>query len=261
MTNKIYDWHCHSIHSYDVNDQNATLENLIKLSQENKINIGILDHFDYSVEESRILNEEYLETVISTKKNFDVKMGLEVGYEPENESYIFETLDQCKGIFDYYLISVHKVAGFDISSRKGLIKALKQYPFIQIKQKYYKIMKQLIFSSEQFSWNGICHFDVIYKYVNDLVVADKKFERDTQLYRLGKLAIDKKIAIEINLGGLRAPVKRTLPASSLLEKLSKIGSKFFIGSDSHSLKTFEETIPIIKEYNLNYQENLIDISK
>ena len=259
MTEKVYDWHCHSIYSYDVDDQNATIYNLAQVSLQEKINIGIVDHFDYSVENSRLFSEEHLESIISTKKKFDLKVGLEVGYEPENERYIFETLDQYTEIFDYYLVSVHQVAGYDTSLRKGLIKALKQYPFVQVKQKYYKVMKQLILSAEQFPWNGICHFDVIYKYVNDLVVADKSFERDTELYRLGKLAINQNLPIEINLGGLRTPVKRILPAPSLIDKLVKIGSKFFVGSDSHSLSSFEENIPLVKSYNSDYKVDIVNI--
>ena len=57
----------------------------------------------------------------------------------------------------------------------------------------------------------------------------------------------KYVKIEINLSGLRFPIKRTFPSKNVVQQLKSEGASFFVGSDSHSLDYFENQISKVIE--------------
>jgi histidinol phosphatase-like PHP family hydrolase len=98
-------------------------------------------------------------------------------------------------------------------------------------------------------FRNICHIDTIYRYINDNEFIPTKDcdVSDNRTIELGHLCIKNGIKIELNLSGLRFPIKRTFPSMKIVKNLIKEGANFFIGSDSHSLEYFENTIPKLKE--------------
>ena len=57
------------------------------------------------------------------------------------------------------------------------------------------------------------------------------------------------ILIEVNLRGLNHPWGRMHPDPQIIDELILAGAKFFVGSDSHSLKDFENTAPQLCQLN------------
>ena len=63
--------------------------------------------------------------------------------------------------------------------------------------------------------------------------------------------------MEYNLSGFKFPINRSFPSKRVASQLSEEGVRFFIGSDSHSIEQFRQTIPKLKKahefLNLNYK--------
>ncbi|MCK4379810.1 MAG: hypothetical protein KAW51_01650, partial [Candidatus Lokiarchaeota archaeon] len=97
------------------------------------------------------------------------------------------------------------------------------------------------------------HIDTIFRYINnnEFIPTDDCDVSDNRVIDLGRLCIKNKIKVELNLSGLRFPIKRTFPSMDVMKQLKKEGVGFFVGSDSHSLDYFEDKIPkVIEAYKL-----------
>ncbi|MFW9880830.1 MAG: hypothetical protein ACFFG0_47820, partial [Candidatus Thorarchaeota archaeon] len=93
----------------------------------------------------------------------------------------------------------------------------------------------------------------IFRYINsnEFIPKDDCDVSDNRVIDLGRLCIKNKMKIELNLSGLRFPIKRTFPSIDVMNTLKKEGIEFFIGSDSHSLDYFRDQIPkVIEAYKL-----------
>ena len=98
-------------------------------------------------------------------------------------------------------------------------------------------------------FKNVCHLDTIFRYINE---NDIKPEEDCdvsedRVLELGRLCIKNNISIEFNLSGNKFPIGRPFPSKSVLSQLIKEGGKFFVGSDSHKLKYFENQISKVKD--------------
>ena len=82
--------------------------------------------------------------------------------------------------------------------------------------------------------------------LSDIFLDDHDHKRVDQT-QIEKQLIKDKIRIEYNLSGVRFPIKRSFPSKEIAKQLKSEGAKFFVGSDSHSVEFFEETIPKVKQ--------------
>ena len=53
--------------------------------------------------------------------------------------------------------------------------------------------------------------------------------------------------LEVNLSGLKFPIKRPFPSKSVIMQLKEEGAKIFVGSDSHSINYFQTNITNVKK--------------
>ncbi|MFX0175290.1 MAG: hypothetical protein ACFE85_03555, partial [Candidatus Hodarchaeota archaeon] len=111
---------------------------------------------------------------------------------------------------------------------------------------YFDVSKKMIDSK---IFKNICHIDTIFRYINknDITPVDDCDISEERVLELGRMCIKNNIKIEYNLSGLRFPINRPFPSKNIASQLRKEGAKFFIGSDSHSVKFFEEIIPEVKK--------------
>ncbi|MCK4779902.1 MAG: hypothetical protein KAT57_06940, partial [Candidatus Lokiarchaeota archaeon] len=89
----------------------------------------------------------------------------------------------------------------------------------------------------------------IFRYINnnEFEPTEDSDVSDDRVIDLGRLCIKNKLKIEINLSGLRFPIKRTFPSKNVVKQLKSEGASFFVGSDSHSLDYFENQISKVIE--------------
>jgi HisJ family histidinol phosphate phosphatase len=116
----------------------------------------------------------------------------------------------------------------------------------QVIDDYFETYRMMIDSK---IFKNVCHIDTIFRYINenDLVPSDDCNISEERVLNLGRSCIKNKIRIEYNLSGIRFPINRPFPSKEVVKQLKSEHAKFFIGSDSHSLEFFEETIPKVKQ--------------
>jgi HisJ family histidinol phosphate phosphatase len=266
MKFKFTDFHLHTRPwSCDVVQDGPTFEDYIKVAEENQINICFLDHYELHYVENDKTNPfyngriaDYLEEIDKCKETYDfVLSGLEVEYYQDKEISLMEFMDDYGKELDFVGGSIHEwIIGYPITTKEGITKLLDKIPMKKIIDEYFEISKRMINSR---IFKNICHIDTIYRYINknEFVPSDECDISDNRTIELGHLCIKNGIKVELNLSGLRFPIKRSFPSMSVAKMLKMEGAKFFIGSDSHSLDYFEKQIPKLKEAHLLLNKNTI----
>lgn len=260
MKFKFTDYHLHTKGwSVDVAQDGPTFEDYIKVAEEHQINICFLDHYELHYVENDKTNPfynervtDYLEEIDIYKETYDfILSGLEVEYYENKEIQLMEFMDDYGNELDFIGGSIHEwIIGYPITTKKGLTKLLEKIPMKKIIDNYFELMKKMINSQ---IFKNICHIDTIFRYINnnEFIPTDDCDISDNRVLELGRLCIKNKINVELNLSGLRFPIKRTFPSLDVMKQLKKEGVEFFVGSDSHSLDYFEKKIPrLIETYKL-----------
>lgn len=260
MRFKFTDFHVHTRPwSVDVAQDGPTFEDYIKVAEEHQINVCFLDHYEFYYVENDKTNpfyngrvNDYLEEIDILKETYDfILSGLEIEYYENKEVKLMEFMDDYEKEFDFIGGSIHEwIIGYPITTRKGLTKLLEKIPMKQIIDNYFEVSIKMINSQ---IFKNICHIDTIYRYINnnDYIPIEDCDVSDNRTLDLGRLCIQNKIKVELNLSGLRFPVKRSFPSMDVMKQLKEEGVEYFVGSDSHSLDYFEEQIPkVIETYKL-----------
>jgi len=260
MPFKFTDFHVHTRPwSVDVAEEGPTFEDYIRVAEEQQINVCFLDHYELHYVENDKTNpfyngkiDDYLEEIDIYKETYDfILSGLEVEYYKDKEIKLMEFMDDYGGELDFIGGSIHEwIIGYPITTKHGLTKLLEKLPMRQIIDDYFELSTKMINSQ---IFKNICHIDTIFRYINNnefIPKNDCNISHD-RVIDLGRLCIKNKIKVELNLSGLRFPIKRTFPSMDVMKQLTKEGAGFFVGSDSHSLDYFKDKIPkLIDAYKL-----------
>ncbi len=256
MMSKFTDFHVHTRPwSADVREDGPTFEDYIKIAEKHQINVCFLDHYELYYVENDKTNpfyngrvNDYLEEIDILKETYDLILsGLEIEYYEDKEIQLMEFMDDFEKEFDFIGGSIHEwIIGYPITTREGLLKLLEKIPMKQIINKYFELSVKMINSQ---IFRHVCHIDTIFRYINnnDFIPTDDCDVSDNRVVDLGLLCIKNNIKVELNLSGLRFPIKRSFPSMNVMKTLKKEGVEYFVGSDSHSLDYFEEQIPKVIE--------------
>ncbi|MFX1410172.1 MAG: histidinol-phosphatase HisJ family protein [Promethearchaeota archaeon] len=259
MKFKYTDYHVHTFPwSVDIKENGPIFEDYIHLAEKSRINVCFLEHFElYYIEMDKTYPfyddkiNDYLEEIDTLKETYDFILGgLEVEYYSDRDIKLREFMDDYGRELDFIAGSIHEwVFNYPITTREKLLQFLERKPMQQIIDEYFEVYEKMI-NSEIFK--NVCHIDTIFRYINnnDIKPDDDCDISDERVLELGRLCIKNKINIEYNLSGLKFPIKHTFPSKEIVRQLKYEGGKFFVGSDSHSIKYFEKQIPKVKEaYN------------
>ena len=255
MKFKYTDYHVHTNWSSDISEDGPNFYDYIKIAEAEEINICFLEHYElYSIERDKsnpFYNDkinDYLEEFDDLKGNYKfILCGLELEYYRDREIELLEFLDDYEKEIDVIGGTLHEwIYGYPITSRIKLVQLLEKVQMRQVIDDYFEISRMMI---ESKIFKNICHIDTIYRYINehDIKPLDDCNISDERVLNLGRLCIKNKIRVEYNLSGLRFPIDRPFPSKEIAKKLKKERCKFFVGSDSHSIEYFEESIPKVKE--------------
>lgn len=251
----ITDYHIHTNWSSDIKENGPIFNDYVEIAEKNKINICFLEHYElYYIEHDKtnpFYNnklDDYLEEIDQLKENYNIILGgLEVEYYRDREIELMEFMDDYGKELDFIGGTVHEwIYKYPITSRTQLVQLLEKVEMKQVIDDYFEVYKMMIDSK---IFKNVCHLDTIYRYINenDLVPTDDCDISEERVLNLGRLCIKDKIRIEYNLSGVKFPIKRSFPSKEIAVKLKSEGAKFFVGSDSHSVEFFEETIPKVKQ--------------
>lgn len=256
MKFSLTDFHLHTRGwSSDVADDGPSFEDYILIAEEQQINICFLDHYELYYVENDKTNpfhnsgiDDYLEEIDIFKETYDfILSGLEVEYYEDKEIQLMEFMDDYEKELDFIGGSIHEwIIGYPITTKNGLSRLLEKIPMKQIIDDYFKVSTKMINSQ---IFKNICHIDTIFRYINnnEFEPTEDSDVSDDRVIDLGRLCIKNKLKIEINLSGLRFPIKRTFPSKNVVHQLKSEGASFFVGSDSHSLDYFENQISKVIE--------------
>ncbi|MGQ4872568.1 MAG: histidinol-phosphatase HisJ family protein [Promethearchaeia archaeon] len=255
MKFKYTDFHVHTRWSHDIANFGPTFDDYAIIAEKYKINICFLDHYklyyiendpNYPFYGNKI--EQYLEEIDKIKEIYDfVLSGLEVDYYEKKENELREFMDNYGNQFDFIAGTIHETEyGYPVTIRAKLLELLKKKDLKIIVDDYYNLMEKMIKSK---IFKNICHLDTIFRYINlnDIVPGPEIDISNDRIIELGLLCIENNIKIEYNLSGYKYPLNRTFPSKNVVKFLAKKGAKFFVGSDSHDLLYFKNSIKKVKE--------------
>ena len=249
------DFHVHTYWSHDIATNGPSFEEYTIIAEKGKINVCFLDHYEFFyIEHDKNYPfyggkiEQYLEEIDTLKESYDfVLSGLEVDYYKEYENKLREFMDNYSSQFDFIAGTIHETdLGLPVTTRDLLLKLLTKRKMKDIVDHFFDLTKEMINSK---IFQNVCHLDTIFRYINerDLKPTLDTDTSDDRVLELGKLCVKNNIGIEYNLSGLNFPIGRTFPSKSVIIHLKKNGAKIFIGSDSHSIKSFQMNIKRVKK--------------
>jgi len=234
------DYHLHTRYS----DGNADAEEYVKTAIEIGIQeIGISDHFvikpsgeqeKFSMKKDEV--PEYIMTLTRLKKMYkgkiSIKIGIEIDYFDENYEKVLDFLEIFP--FDYYIVGIHSLNGktIDVEEFGEEINSLEDFEVYNVYKQFFETTVRAIYTRK---FDILAHPDILKRYVRrpniDL----------TPLYQsVFKALKETHMTFEVNLSGLRHPVKEIYPDPSMLKFADKRNS-IIISSDSHDVPTFRNT--------------------
>ncbi len=243
-----YDLHLHTEFSPD---SSTPLETYAQRASQLAIHVGFLDHFELAfLNRKDYLNpnqfprllEEY-DRVHSQYPN--TSLGLEVDYYTDLAPQLAEFCDDYKNDFDYFIGVVHTINRLALTIVEEMEELVKTIGLREILERYFDEVDSAI-RSQLFS--GIAHIDGVMRFL-PLFLGSSKVTWKQRTKELGLLCQEQGVLIEVNLRGLNHPWGRMHPSPQLIDELIPSGAKFFVGSDSHSLKDFEKTAPQLCQLN------------
>jgi HisJ family histidinol phosphate phosphatase len=255
MKFKYTDYHIHTNWSSDISEDGPNFNDYIKIAEAEEINICFLEHYElYNIERDKtdpFYNDkidDYLEEFDELKGNYRfILSGLELEYYRDREIELLEFMDDYEKEIDFIGGTLHEwIYHYPITSRTKLLELLEKVQMKKVIDDYFEISRMMI---ESKIFKNVCHIDTIFRYINenDIVPLDDCNVSKDRVLNLGRLCIKNKIRIEYNLSGTRFPINRPFPSKEIAEQLKSERAKFFVGSDSHSIEFFQETISKIKQ--------------
>ena len=263
-----HDIHIHTKWSQD-NLDGPEMKDYVELAQKYNFQIGFSDHFEFQYYEKDwieannmpewVLNpstiDKYLEEIDQVRENgYDAIAGLEVDYLVEYEDELQNFIEDYYDQFDVFIGSVHELEPhrpFTIKSHfDWYMKTYKS--FKAMLDQYYEKSKRML---ELKIFDVIAHPNVMYRFIDpnnpENAETMKIYHEDKMIEELGQLCIDTGTLMEVNLSGIRGTWQQSFPSKEHVYDLYSKNLKFVVGSDSHKLQDFNDSILEIRKYN-NY---------
>jgi HisJ family histidinol phosphate phosphatase len=259
MKFKYTDYHVHTRWSMDIMETGPSFEDYLQIAEGSRINVCFLEHYELRYLENDKSNpfygeniNNYLEELDELKETYDfVLCGLEVDYYEERDIQIREFMDDYGKQLDFVAGTIHEwIFNYPITTRERLLSLLEKVPMNRVIDDYFNCLEKLINSR---IFKNVCHVDTIFRYINDNdIVPEKNCDvSEDRVLNACRPCLINGIRIEYNLSGQKFPIQRPFPSKSVALQLKEEGAQFFVGSDSHDLKYFEQTIPkVINAYEL-----------
>ena len=153
-----------------------------------------------------------------------VRFGIEADYYPGCEPYLRRFLDSAP--FDLVLGSVHYIGdwGFDNPAN---MERWRTADLRSVWSDYFALIRRLVKTG---LFDAISHFDLPKKFGHRL---DENALRELAGPALDEIAASG-MALELNTGGLRKPVREIYPSLSVLTHVRERGIPILFGSDAHA---------------------------
>ncbi|MFX1562369.1 MAG: histidinol-phosphatase HisJ family protein [Promethearchaeota archaeon] len=248
LTPRIHDLHVHTGFSPDSTTQ---MEAYAQEGHQHLCHIGFLDHFEYAfMNRPNHLNEDNMAILL---EEFDrvhasypnTSLGLEVDFFVDLQSEIAEFCDNHRKDFDYLIGALHVIGRLAVTYQKEMKLLVKNFGLLGVLKRYFEGMEILIKSK---LFDGVAHLDVAMRYANAYPITPKvKQLWQSKTQELGFLCKTTGLPVEVNVGGLFQPWGLTYPSLNVIDKLLDAGTRFFIGSDSHSIESFQRALPKVQE--------------
>jgi HisJ family histidinol phosphate phosphatase len=243
-----YDLHVHTRYS---SDSTAELEAYASAGEQHCCHVGFLDHFELAFTgRPGYLREDRLPSLL---EEFDrvhavypkTSLSLEVDYYTELATEVAEFCDHYHKDFDYLIGSIHTIDQLAVTVPAEFSALVKRFGLLGTVKRYFDEVEAAIRAN---LFDGIAHIDGVMRYVTvypNICQAETFWQVRTR--ELGHLCRQQGLLVEVNLGGLRQPWGRTHPSSETIDELIAAGTHFYPSSDSHSVATFIEAIPLCRK--------------
>ncbi len=255
------DQHVHCKYSPDSSEE---ISNYVKVAKENGDPfITITDHFDIfeKLQGKLPFDHDYIYHITKQYEEFDfnqdyVKLGIEVGFNPEKVEFIKEFLS--KRNYSVILLSIHEIDPYGIVFMKPESYLDNGISYSEVVSIYYDQMYQSITSG--IDYDVLTHMGYVFRYVQGINYLDYKEDIKKILTQVIK---DDKI-IEINTGCIRYEKYDTYNFYLFLLKLYKDlgGKKVTLNSDAHRVEDyngrFDDGLKVIKEAGFEELYYVID---
>ncbi|MFX1475872.1 MAG: histidinol-phosphatase HisJ family protein [Promethearchaeota archaeon] len=253
---RVHDLH---IHTHFSSDSVEELKAYAEAGEQLAIHVGYLDHFELAFQDREgYLTEERLPELLEEFSEVhsrypNTSLSLEVDYYSHLSSEVGEFCDNHCHDFDYLIGTVHNVDGLAVTSRREMALLVQKFGLIEVLRRYFDEIEAAIRSK---LFDGIAHIDAAMRYAPNFSEASQKTEDywRTRTLELGKISRQYNLPVEVNLTGLNYPWGRTHPDQELIDLLAESGTKFFVGSDSHRMKLFVQSVPLVRQMTKYLQE-------
>lgn len=233
----LFNYHTHTKRCHHATGEDREyVENAIKAGIKA---LGFSDHAPYFYPQINPINpyridcdkfEDYVNSVISLKKEYerdiDILLGYELEYYPEYHAREMEYLKSYS--YDYLILGQHQ-----------LIKG-EDYKIIYANRQIYTLSEYVDTVIEALNTS---HFNILAHPDLPNCFATKE-QKQKEYARLCKCAKELNIPLELNLLGIREG--RTYPTEDFFEIASKMGNDIVIGYDAHSPSDFLDKYALMK---------------
>lgn len=215
------------------------------------------DHVDYDLPASDVsyltdLNKyfEFLQKLQKDwKEKLDLRIGVEMGFQPQVLDQINKTLN--KYSFDFVINSVHIINNLDPYTG-GFYRGRTKH------QAYERYLQEILCSIKSYdNFDVIGHIGYAARYGN---YEDKtlRYKDYSDLFdQILKATIQKNKGIELNTSGLRSDLQAPIPGYDIFYRYFELGGEIVtIGSDAHSIEhlghSFKEATDRLKNIGFKY---------
>ncbi|PYG87457.1 histidinol-phosphatase (PHP family) [Ruminiclostridium sufflavum DSM 19573] len=215
------------------------------------------DHVDYDYpdfDENFLINLDqyfsfFTELRDSWKNKLDIRIGVEMGYQPHVVNEINKTLG--KYPFDFIINSVHIIDHLDPYTGQFFMGKNQR-------QAYERYLLEILYSVSAYdNYDIIGHIGYVARY-GDFEDKPLRYSNYPELLdQILKAVIEKGKGIELNTSGLRTDLQSSIPGRDILHRYFELGGETVtIGSDAHRTEhiasCFKEAAEYLKEIGFRY---------
>lgn len=254
------DYHLHTTFSHDgISTMEEHIQNAIGIGLKEICFTEHYDIYDGLKNDNRetINVKKYVENFYNYKEKYknqiDLKLGIEIGLQPDIKETIHNMVEQYD--FDFIIGSSHITCKKDISKDSSFFEGLTQK---EAYMKYFEEVLQNIKQYDEFDVYG--HIDYIARYGGYENKKIKYIDYQEILDEILINIIKKGKGIEVNTSGYRYGLNNPHPNLEILTKYLELGGNIItIGSDAHKIQDmcayFNETKQLLKQ--IGYKEYAI----
>jgi len=209
------------------------------------------EDFDYYQAEGRRLQTLYAGRI-------DIKLGVEVGYNPRAVAKIRERLaarswDRIGISYHYMPLDDHPDEDLNmLTLAEDVVARARRYGGERILDNYFAGLLEAV---QLLPGTVLCHLDAALRHAGTLPLSEKHLAAVDALLRLVK---EKGMAMEVNTSGLAMMRAEAFPRLALLQKAVDLGIPLVAGSDAHSPEQvgrfFQDVPDMVRRASARLQE-------